>query len=94
MVFVGGARDALFVAGARGACGARGAVFVAGGERGALFVAGVRAAFGCPGAEFRARSHPCGTGAAHSGIVIKYTLAACDWLRLEVDLAERARGKL
>ena len=83
-----GARGALFVAGARGACGARGAVFVAGGERGALFVAGVRArgfAFGCPGAEFRARSHPCGTGAAHSGMVIKYTLAACDWLRFDLD---------
>ena len=81
-------RGALFAAGERGACGARGAVFVAGGERGALFVPGVRArgaGFGCLGAEFRARSHPCGTGAAHSGMVIKYTLAACDWLRFDLD---------
>ena len=83
-------RGALFAAGERGACGAcgaRGAVFVAGGERGALFVPGVRArgaGFGCLGAEFRARSHPCGTGAAHSGIVIKYTLS-CLQLAADVD---------
>ena len=90
MVVVGG--GVLFAAGERGACGARGArggaVFLAGGERGALFVTGGRArgaAFGCPGAELRARWQPCGTGAAHSGIVIKYTLAACDWLRLDAD---------
>ena len=71
-----GARGALFVAGARGACGARGAVLVAGGARGVLFVSGVRArgaGFGCPlgtsVAEFLAREHPCGIGAAHSGII-------------------------
>ena len=61
-------------------------LFVTGGLRGALFVPGVpaRGVFGCLstcGAEFLAREQPCGTGAAHSGIVIKYTLAACIWLQ-------------
>ena len=75
-------RSVLFAAGERGACGARGAVFVAGGERGALFVPGVRArcaGFGCPlgtsVAEFLAREHPCGIGAAHSGIIVLFWLS-------------------
>ena len=67
---------ALFVAGARGAAVLAAALFSwPAAQRGALFEAGVRArsaGFGCPGAEFRACSHPCGTGAAHSGIVIVY----------------------
>ena len=54
-----------FAAGVRGACGARGA------------------AFGCClstafGAEFLARTQPCGTGAAQSGIVVASTIIGCD----------------
>ena len=83
-----GARGALFAAGERGACGARGgAVFVAGGARGALLaVVRARGAACCPlgtsVAEFLAREHPCGIGAAHSGIIV---LFGCRWPHLDGD---------